>query len=208
MAGQFNSRVTDIYNGMYPEQRAQFGSDAATINNPDAPEADKQSAWQRLTAWLNKQKDEFIAEMQNLNMWDLADVVTGIPTLGNNLESLWNRISNNGNFSDTRPLRPGSYSISTGNVGGSGGMRSDGSIVVPNITTPNAPNHQAVRDTLNSLPNYNPNAPSGQGGGASGGTGGGNAGGSVGGGTGAGGSSRITNPWDQKPGSRLPRRPT
>jgi hypothetical protein len=190
MAGQFNSRVTDIYNGMYPEQRAQFGSDAATINNPDAPEADKQSAWQRLTAWLNKQKDEFIAEMQNLNMWDLADVVTGIPTLGNNLENLWNRISTNGNFSDTRPMRPGQ----TGTV-------TVGDVNAPRIDIPVQP---IIRDTIKPDLGNGDNT----GGGNAGGAGGGNTGGSVGGGTGAGGSSRITNPWDQKPGSRLPRRPT
>lgn len=190
-AAMFNSRVSDIYNGMYPEQRAQFSADAATVNNPDAPEADKQSAWQRLTSWLSRQRDEFFAELQDLNWWDAADLITGIPGSGNAIEGLFNRIGNNGYFSDTRPMRPGQTgTVTVGDVG------------APRVDIPVQP---VIRDTIK--PDFSGGtAPASGGGGASGGTGG-NAG-SAGGMTGAGGSSRIVNPWDQKPGSRLPRRPS
>jgi uncharacterized membrane protein YgcG len=215
----FQQRAASAYDALPPYERAAMDAYRATLNSPTAAPAEKESAWQQITAFGRRILDSLKEELGNAWEEMKDDVMNpgrafrdpafwmnaAVPGLG----TIFDAIRNNGNFSDTRPMRPGQTgTVTVGNVGGRGG--SSNNVVLPNITTtPNAPNHQAVRDTLNSLPNYNPNAPSGQGsGGASGAGGGGNTGGSVGGGTGAGGSSRITNPWDQKPGSRLPRRPT
>lgn len=201
-ATMFDSRVTDIYNGMYPEQRAVFTDAAATINNPDAPEEEKQAAWERFKAFLGREWESFKDDLRNpgrffrdpSNWLDMA-----VPGAG----MLWDAISRNQYANpDTRPRTD------------LGNARVDVRAPIVNGTSSRVdiPIQPIARDSYLFRTPGNPqgtptsDAAGGGGGGASGGTGG-NAGG-AGGMTGAGGSSRIVNPWDQKPGSRLPRRPS
>ena len=192
-ATMFDSRVTDIYNGMYPEQRAVFTDAAATINNPDAPEEEKQSAWERIKAFLGREWESFKDDLRNpgrffrdpSNWLDMA-----VPGAG----MLWDAISRNQYANpDTRPI------TSTGTV--TVGQANQ-------APRPNIPVQPIIRTPMN--PDGTPGTPAApSGGNASGGGSTGSGGvGSTGGMTGAGGSSRIVNPWDQKPGSRLPRRPS